>query len=108
MAARKLDPSGKVIAGLFTEEAKRTLGEKDFRDLLHFLSEPPQIHNREYLHGQIFAKLRTFYAAEVLESGEPPDRLASPSGPEDAAVGLVMHGQSKEGGYDTSRERTER
>ena len=38
-----------------------------------------------------------FYEAEVQESGEERNRLACPSGPEDADLGLIMHCQSKDG-----------
>lgn len=47
---------------------------------------------------QRFHELRQeFYSLEIQESSERLDRLAQPSGPLDASLGLIMHCQSKEG-----------
>lgn len=86
------------VAHLFAEKAKQTLHTTDFEKLQDFLCTPPETCNLEDLHRQVLEKCRTFYAAELLESGEPWDRLAAPSGPENAQLGLVMHCQSQEGG----------
>ena len=56
-----------------------------------------EIFDPKDLHRKPLAKLRKFYAAEIQESGGPLNRLAAPSGPEGALLGLVMHCQSKEG-----------
>lgn len=97
MPLSTLDISGRRIGARFAEEAKKTLSDAEFKDLQHFLTRSTPPRDAEYLHKQISEKLQTFYAAEVLESGEPCNRLASPSGPEDADMGLIMHCQSKEG-----------
>ena len=91
MPARGLDLSGKCIARLF-EETQKTLSEKEYEDLQHFLiSESPSTHDSEHFHKYVLAKIQTFYAAEVLGSGGPLNRPAAPSGPEDAELDLVMH-----------------
>lgn len=61
------------------------------------LGTPPETYDLEDLPRQVLEKIRTFYAAEILGSGEPLNGLAAPSGPENAQSDLVMHCQSKEG-----------
>ena len=97
MPIRGLNVSGKKIARVFGEETERILGENDMKELQHFLSKPPERQDSGTLHDTILAKLQIFCAAEILESGEPMNKLGAPSGPENAEMGLVMHCQSKEG-----------
>ena len=96
MPIRGLNVSGKRIARLFGEETERTLGENDLKELQHFLSKSPERQDSGTLHDTILAKLQIFFAAEILESVEPMNRLGAPSGPENAEM-LVMHCHSKEG-----------
>ncbi|CAD6575372.1 MAG: hypothetical protein ASARMPRED_007205 [Alectoria sarmentosa] len=84
-------------AHLFAKKAKQSLHTTEFERLQDFLYTPPETYNLEELHRQVLEQFRTFYAAEILESGEPSDRLAAPSGPEIAQLGFVMHCQSQEG-----------
>ena len=97
MPIRGLNVSGKKIARLFGEETERTLGENDFKELQHFLSKSPERQDSGTVGDTILARLQIFFAAEILESGEPMNRLGAPSGPENTEMGLVMHCQSKEG-----------
>ena len=73
------------------------LGYNRLRKLQDFLGTPAETYSLEDLHRQVLEKFRIFYAAGLLECGEPSDRLAAPSGPENARLGRVMHCQSKEG-----------
>lgn len=91
------DLSGQRIAYLFAIKAKQTLHTTEFENLQDFLNTPPETYDLEDLHRKVLEKLRIFYAAELLESGEPSNKLAAPSGPENAEFGLIMHCQSKEG-----------
>lgn len=81
----------------FGEKTVRALGENDFKELQHFLSKSPERQDSGTLHDTALAKFQTFYDAEILESGEPLNRLGAPPGPENVEMGLVMHCQSKEG-----------
>lgn len=92
-----LDLSGQRIARLFAEKAEQALHTTEFDMLRDFLSKPLETYDPEDLHRKLLAKLREFYAAEIQECGGPLNRLAAPSGPESALLGLVMHCQSKEG-----------
>jgi hypothetical protein len=68
----------------------------EFKDLLQFLNNHI-LYDAQQFHQLVVEKLDAFYIAEVQESGEPRNRLAAPSGPENANLGLIMHCQSKEG-----------
>ena len=50
----------------------------------------------DYLQRQLSDRLQAFYTAELQESRGPSDRLARPSGPLNADIGVIMHRQSKE------------
>jgi len=67
------DLSGKRIAHLFAERAKQTLHTNEFDRLQDFLNTPPETYDPKDLHKIFFEKLRAFYAAELLESGQPSD-----------------------------------
>lgn len=69
----------------------------EFEKLQDFLGTPPETYDPENLQEKILKKVQTFYAAELLESGEPSNELEAPSGPENAQLGLVKHCPSKEG-----------
>lgn len=69
----------------------------EYEKLQDFLSKPSETYEPEDLHRKILARRHNFYAAGLLESGEPSNRLAAPSGPENVQLGLVKHSQSKEG-----------
>ncbi|KAL8732073.1 MAG: hypothetical protein Q9166_003027 [cf. Caloplaca sp. 2 TL-2023] len=93
----RLDLSGQRIAHLVAEKAEQAFRTTEFDMLLDFLSKPSETSDPEHLHNKLQAKLRAFRAAEIQESGESLNRLAAPSRPEGALLGLVMHCQSKEG-----------
>lgn len=84
------------IANQFAEKAAGVLSTKQVENLIIFLQEPRQV-NRETLRGIVQDRFHTFCQAEIAMTGEPRDRLAAPSGPEDAALGIILHCQSKEG-----------
>lgn len=56
----------------------------DFEKLQDFLGTPPETYDLEDLHRQVLEKLRTFYAAELVEYGEPSSNLAARFGQENA------------------------
>ena len=85
------------IAYLFAEMAKQTFHTSDFEALQYFLNAPLETCNPEDLHREVLEKLRLFYNAELLQSGKPLNKLAAPSGLENAQLGLLMHCQSKAG-----------
>ncbi|KAL8987685.1 MAG: hypothetical protein Q9177_003132 [Variospora cf. flavescens] len=89
--------SGQDIARLFADQVGQTLDAAEFKMLLDFLNKPPTILPLEHLHNTVSALLQEFHNAEIQESGEPLDRLATPSGPESAPLGLVLHVQTKKG-----------
>ncbi|KAL2399038.1 hypothetical protein ABEF93_007168 [Exophiala dermatitidis] len=84
------------IANQFAEKAAGVLSTKQVENLIIFLQEPRQV-SRETLRGIVQDRFHTFCQAEIAMTGEPRDRLAAPSGPEDAALGIILHCQSKEG-----------
>jgi hypothetical protein len=96
MPLSKVDISPTTIASLFAEEAKKSLTTTEFKDLLQFLNNYI-LYDAQQFHQLVVEKLDAFYIAEVQESGEPRNRLAAPSRPENANLGLIMHCQSKEG-----------
>jgi len=96
MPLSKVDISPTTIASLFAEEAEKSLTVAEFKDLLQFLNNRTS-YDAQQFHQLVIEKLDAFYIAEVQESSEPRNRLARPSGPENADLGLIMHCQSKEG-----------
>ena len=86
--------SGSTIAWLFTEKAKQALDASEIGQLLEFLYNSSKIYQN--LDGKVSIRLQTFYAAELLQSGESSTGLAPPFRPFNAPLGLVMHCQSKE------------
>ena len=100
---RDIDPGrdiyGEEIAARFADEAYKTLKQDELeqlRDLL--IMDPGHVSPRDKLHKSVARRLQMFYEAEMQVSGEDRNRLACPSGPEDADLGLiVMHCQSKDG-----------
>jgi hypothetical protein len=53
-------------------------------------------HTKEQLHQELTERLENFYSTKVQVSGGGRDRLASPGGPEDADLGIILHLQSEE------------
>jgi hypothetical protein len=96
MPLSKVDISPTTIASLFAEEAKKSLTMTEFKDLQHFLNNRTS-YDAQQSHQLAVEKLDAFYVAEVQESGEPRNRLATPPRPKNADLGLIMHCQSKEG-----------
>lgn len=94
------DISGSTISALFTNAAEDALSDTEIAGLRRFMNTWTTPQNAEYLHEQLSERLRTFYGAEILASSGLQDRLARPSGPENAIIGLIMHCQSKEGEID--------
>ena len=90
--------SGEEVAARFPNEAYEILEQRELKQLRDFFSlHPRHIPSRDELHENVTRRLQIFYEIEVLESGEDGSRLACPSGPEDAELGLIMHCQSKDG-----------
>jgi len=84
------------IARQFAKKAASILETREVELLIDFLEKPRQI-DREIANRVVRSRLDAFYQAEVAATGEPRERLAAPSGPEDAELGIILHCQSKEG-----------
>lgn len=86
------------IAGIFAQEATRNLSQDELAQLCEFLNAPKAgwRQTREQLNQKLTERLEDFYSTEVQVSGQARDRLASPGGPEDADLGLILHLQSEE------------
>jgi hypothetical protein len=82
---------GEAVAAKFAKEAHRVLGEAQLQQLLAFLSRSPVKTQRAHLNHALAIKLQAFYQSELSASGEAPNRLARPPGPEDAEIGVIMH-----------------
>ena len=92
------DMFGPRIAGIFAQEATRNLSQDELAQLCEFLNAPKAgwSQTREQLNQKLTERLEDFYSTEVQVSGQARDRLASPGGPEDADLGLILHIQSEE------------
>ena len=97
-ALRMDDMFGPRIAGIFAQEATRNLSQDELAQLCEFLNAPKAgwSQTREQLNQKLTERLEDFYSTEVQVSGQARDRLASPGGPEDADLGLILHIQSEE------------
>jgi hypothetical protein len=84
------------IAQRFAAEAASTLTKNEIQALLEFLQRTCHFDRRALQH-LVQHKLETFHAAESEESKGSCGRLGTPSGPEDADIGLIMHCQTKRG-----------
>jgi hypothetical protein len=84
------------IARQFAKKPASILESREVELLIDFLESSRQ--NRPgNANRVVLSRLDAFYQAEVAATGEPRERLAAPSGPEDAELGIIMHYQSKEG-----------
>jgi hypothetical protein len=92
------DLCGPWIARRFAQEATWSLSQDELAQLLEFLKAPKAgwSHTKEQLHQELTERLEDFYSTEVQVSGGSRDRLASPGGPEDADLGIILHLQSEE------------
>lgn len=90
--------SGSRIARLFAREAEHGLSRDEFIQLLAFLKAPKASwrQTKEQLHKSLEERLESFYSSETMVSGESRERLASPGGPPDADLGIILHIQSEE------------
>lgn len=86
------------IAHDFAREAAKTLSASEFASLLAFLKRPEgsRTESSKQLRTILAKRLDQFYESEVQESGQSPDRLARPGGPEDANLAIILHLQSEE------------
>lgn len=86
------------VAQRFVQEADRCLSRDEFIQLLTFLKNPKAgwRKTKEQLHKSLTERLESFYSNETIESGQNRDRLATPGGPPDADLGLILHIQSEE------------
>ncbi|KIW13277.1 hypothetical protein PV08_08465 [Exophiala spinifera] len=84
------------IALEFAKSAAHALNSKEVEYLIHFLRKPPR-QAQEFPREHVRSKIETFHEDEVAISGEPRDRLAYPSGSEDAELGVILHCQSTKG-----------
>lgn len=64
---------------------------------MELLRHRPQNHDAKFLESKVSLLLSEFTAEETPLTGQPGDRLATPSGRADAGLGLIMHIQSKDG-----------
>jgi hypothetical protein len=84
------------IARRFAAEAASTLTNNEIQALIQFLQQTFQ-SDRRALYNLVQPKLEKFYAAEKEESSKSCERLGTPSGPENADIGLIMHCRTKAG-----------
>jgi len=90
--------SGAELATRFCTEASRILTDADFFQLERFLTTAPRSSTATPdAQNTLSEMLRQFYSEEVETSGQDRNRLATPSGPVNATLGLVMHIQTKKG-----------
>ncbi|KIV95841.1 hypothetical protein PV10_03447 [Exophiala mesophila] len=84
------------LARQFAESVSSDLTAQECGLLLTFLTETRMV-NESDTKVLLQSRLDEFYQAETALTGEPRDRLSTPSGPVDAALGIVLHCQSKRG-----------
>jgi hypothetical protein len=84
------------IARQFAESAARALDANEVGYLIDFLQKPRLVGQRPSRQ-LIRAKLDAFFETEIAITREPRDRLADPSGPEDAELGIILHCQTMKG-----------
>lgn len=84
------------IAVSFAKAAASELSTSEINWLLEFLEKPSSASAIE-IKLLVDQELERFYMAEIAESGQPRNRLARPSGPVDAEVGIMLHCQSRDG-----------
>ena len=90
------DIIGGQVAVSLAKSACGHLSQNELTQFINFFLYPEVEASDEIV--QRFHELKQeFYSLEIQESSERLDRLAQPSGPLDASLGLIMHCQSKEG-----------
>lgn len=95
-----IEVKGAEIARRFAHAAADSLEKEQQDRLLRFLQAPRESlssTDRNNLHDNVLRRLNEFHEAEVRESGACRSRLAKPSGPVDAELGIILHCQSKKG-----------
>lgn len=87
---------GDKVAFSLAESACAYLSQNELTQFIDFfLHHQPETSDEM---AQRFNELRQeFYSLEIQESSEPLNRLAQPSGPLGASLGLIMHCQTKKG-----------
>lgn len=90
---------GPEIAMRFSQAAAKCLSENQMQQLLYFLRVPVarDSNSTKLLEKGLKERLNVFYAGEIAEPKQDPDRLTKPSGPVDAELGIILHCQTKEG-----------
>lgn len=88
--------SPKRLAEALAAAAATKLSEDEFDAMQHFLQLQPNSVNQESLD-KFTSAFEAFLASEVATSGQPSNRLARPSGPHNATLGLIMHTQTRRG-----------
>lgn len=84
------------LARQFAERVVSDLTARESDLLLSFLTQTRMVDKPD-TRVLLQSRLDEFYQAETALTGEPRDRLSTPSGPLDAALGIVLHCQSKRG-----------
>lgn len=91
--------AGPHIANLFKQQAAKILSNPEMTQLLQFIEHPKSPHvqaTQDVLHRTLMRKLKHFRSKECQVSSENPARLATPGGPEDADLGIILHIQSED------------
>lgn len=88
-----VDMSGPSIAHQFADGAAAILSSQEREELVRFLKHlrAGSKKSKEEVQHKVRARIERFYSEEVRVSGEQSDRLASPGGPADADVGVILH-----------------
>ncbi|KAJ9639175.1 hypothetical protein H2204_003785 [Knufia peltigerae] len=84
------------IANAFSRSAAYALNSKEVEYLIHFLKKPC-VKDQGPSRQLIRAKIDAFHEDEIAMSGGSRERLAYPSGSEDAEFGVILHCQSTKG-----------
>lgn len=73
-------------------KAAKTLSLSELAQLLIFLEDPRsnRKETQDFLKQRLSQTIHDFYNDEMQISGEPEDRLASPRGPADADLALIL------------------
>jgi hypothetical protein len=91
---------GQNITQSFAKQVGLHLETNRLERLQQFLLQLPCTPDpklQKALQTSLNARLEQFYAAEVQESGQEKSRLAGPSGPAHAELGIILHCQTKDG-----------
>lgn len=98
--SQALPSSGSSVAMQFAAAATTVLNQSEQRQLEHHFNVRPFAMPSDGLEKQMSQLLEDFSIAEMTQSGLSRTGLARPAGPVNAALGLVLHMQTRKDGKD--------